>query len=72
MVHKLKEETVRVHCHIYSRDITRIEAMFTPRLKFATALRELVRVMLDRIEAEAKQGVAPLPTMDDLDLGEQE
>jgi hypothetical protein len=67
MVRRLDEETVRVHIHLYTRDVARIEALFTPRLKFNRAVRDMVRVMLDRIEAEAKLGALPLPEMD-LDL----
>lgn len=69
MANQLDEPTVRVHVHFYKRDIERIEALFGHRLKRAEAVRQLVRQMLDRIEAQAQGQAQALPAELELDLG---
>jgi len=61
-MNKLEESVQRCHVHLYSRDLERIEILFGGRISRAEAVRELIRQMLDRIEAKGKRNARPLDT----------
>lgn len=61
---KIEEPVERVHLHLYKRDVARIKAFYGGRLKFNTAVRELVRQMLDGIESRAKASQQKMPDLD--------
>jgi len=63
-----REPVERVHFHLYTRDLARIDALFKHRMSRAQAVRELLRRMLDRIEAKGKIRVQPLQVPNDLEL----
>lgn len=61
---KLSDETIRCHVHLYKRDVERVKALFLPRMNFNSAVRELVKQMLDRIEAQARAKHRKVPELD--------
>ena len=64
MVNKVEEPIERVHLHLYKRDIERVKLMYGGKLKFNTAVRELVHQMLDQIEAAARRKHRQIPELD--------
>ena len=73
MPRHLEEETKRVNCHLFTRDVERIK-MFCQRgtdgerIPFNQALRMIVHTMLNSIEAKAALTAKPM----DLDNTELE
>lgn len=62
-MNKLDEPVERIHIHIYKRDVARIKAFYGGRMKVNTAIRELIRQMLDGIEARARRSHKPIPNL---------
>ena len=63
MPNNLDEPTTRIHVHLYERDIARIKAI-AGRTAFNKVVRNIVRTMLDNIEAKAMQGAKPVQIKD--------
>lgn len=59
MPNQLDEPTKLLHLRIYTRDIERIDAI-RGRTPFNKAVRNMVRLTLNQIEARAKQAARPV------------
>lgn len=59
MPNNLDEETERIHLHLYKRDILRIHAL-RGKAQFNKVVRNMIRKMLDQMEAKAMRAAAPI------------
>ncbi len=61
------EELRRIHIYLYDRDVDRLDAIYGKSLGRSTAIRNMVRKMLNIIEAKSQETAQPVPLGDDND-----
>ena len=67
MPNHLDEETERIHINLYKRDVERINAI-RGRTPFNKAVRNMIRLTLNQIEAKASQSAKPVKLREEIEL----
>ena len=60
-----EEELRRIHIWLYDRDVERLDAIYGKSLGRSTAIRSMVRKMLNIIEAKSQATALPVPIVED-------
>jgi metal-responsive CopG/Arc/MetJ family transcriptional regulator len=68
MPRREEEEVVRVHVHLFKRDIDRLDELFEHSMGRAKAVRKIVRAFINNVEAKASERSAHV-TATDFNIG---
>jgi len=58
-MNELDEETVRIHLHLFKRDVERINAI-RGKARFNTVVRSMIRTVLNNLDAKVAAEAAPI------------